>query len=226
MPRWYGRHLVRQSDGMSPLPTPARASIGMAAAAISAARELPRKLVELPVIAAGTALQLSLRAQQQYAEFIARGDEILGQLRGIPDEPPSWATFDESPAAETRSSDRSRPATAEASQVGELTDAIEGEAMAELLEAEALAALEDAETDHIAEALDTAALATERPLEPPAGKAAAKKAATKKAPAAPRNSRTAASGEASESPNSGEPPDTPPVGEKPTAGVDTDLPRD
>ena len=141
MPRWYGRHLVRQSDGMSPLPTPARASIGMAAAAISAARELPRKLVELPVIAAGTALQLSLRAQQQYAEFIARGDEILGQLRGIPDEPPSWATFDESPAAETRSSDRSRPATAEASQVGELTDAIEGEAMAELLEAEALAAL-------------------------------------------------------------------------------------
>ena len=198
----------------------------MAAAAISAARELPRKLVELPVIAAGTALQLSLRAQQQYAEFIARGDEILGQLRGIPDEPPSWATFDESPPAETRSSDRSRPATAEASQVGELTDAIEGEAMAELLEAEALAALEDAEADRIAEALDTAALATERPLEPPAGKAAAKKAATKKAPAAPRNSRTAASGEASESPNSSEPPDTPPVGEKPTAGVDTDLPRD
>jgi hypothetical protein len=198
----------------------------MAAAAISAARELPRKLVELPVIAAGTALQLSLRAQQQYAEFIARGDEILGQLRGIPDEPPSWATFDESPPAETRSSDRSRPATAEASQVGELTDAIEGEAMAELLEAEALAVLEDAEADRIAEALDTAALATERPLEPPAGKAAAKKAAAKKAPAGPRNSRTAASGEASESPNSSEPPDTPPVGEKPTAGVDTDLPRD
>jgi hypothetical protein len=217
---------VRQSDAMSPLPTPARASIGMAAAAISAARELPRKLVELPVIAVGTALQLSLRAQQQYAEFIAKGDEILGQLRGIPDEPPSWATFDESPAAETRSSDRSSPATAEASQAGELTDAIEGEAMAELLEAEALAALEDAEADRIAEALDTAALATERPLEPPAGKAAAKKAAAKKAPAAPRNSRTAASGEASESPNSSEPPDTPPVGEKPTAGVDTDLPRD
>ena len=198
----------------------------MAAAAISAARELPRKLVELPVIAAGTALQLSLRAQQQYAEFIARGDEILGQLRGIPDEPPSWATFDESPAAETRSSDRSGSATAPASQVGELTDAIEGEAMAELLEAEALAALEDAEADRIAEALDTAALATERPLGPPAGKAAAKKAAAKKAPAAPRNSRTAASGEGSESPNGSEPPDTPPVGEIPTAGVDTDLPRD
>ena len=198
----------------------------MAAAAISAARELPRKLVELPVIAAGTALQLSLRAQQQYAEFIARGDEILGQLRGIPEEPPPWATFDESPAAEPRSSDLSRPATAEASQVGELTDAIEGEAMAELLEAEALAAVEDAEADRIAEALDTAALATQRPLGPPAGKAAAKKAAAKKAPVAPRNSRTAASGEASESPDSSEPPDTPPAGEKPTAGVDTDLPRD
>ena len=55
--------------------------------------------------------------------------------------------------------------------------------MAELLEAEALAALEDAEADSIAEALDTAALAIERPLGPPAGKAAAKKAAAKKAPA-------------------------------------------
>jgi hypothetical protein len=98
--------------------------------------------------------------------------------------------------------------------------------MAELLEAEALAALEDAEADGIAEALDTAALATDRPLGPPAGKAAAKKAAAKKAPATPRNSPTAAAGETSESPNGSEPPGTPPVGENPTAGVDTDLPRD
>ena len=73
--------------------------------AVSTARELPRKLVELPVLAASTALQISLRAQQQYAELTARGDEILGQLRGTR-RAAAWATFDESPAAEPRSSDR------------------------------------------------------------------------------------------------------------------------
>ncbi len=82
---------------MSPLPTPARASIGLAAIAISSVRESPRKLVEVPVIAVGTVLQLSLRAQQRYAELVARGDEVLDHLRGVPEEPPSWATFDEAP---------------------------------------------------------------------------------------------------------------------------------
>ena len=216
---------MRQSDGMSPLPTSVRASIGLAAVAVSTARELPRKIVELPVIAAGAALQISLRAQQQYAELIAKGDDILGQLRGIPDEPPSWATFDESPAAEPPSGDRVRPVTATSPQAADLADAIEEEAIAELLEAEALAALEDAEADSIAEALDTAALAVERPLGPPASKTAAKKARPK-SPAAPRNSRTSASGETSESPNGSEPPETPPAGGTPALGVDPDLPRD
>lgn len=215
---------------MSPLPTSVRASIGLAAVAVSTARELPRKIVELPVIAAGAALQISLRAQQQYAELIARGDDILGQLRGIPDEPPSWATFDESPAAEPPSGDRVRPVAARSPQAADLADAIEEEAIAELLEAEALAALEDAEADSIAEALDTAALdtaalAVERPLGPPASKTAAKKARPK-SPAAPRNSRTSASGETSESPNGSEPPETPPAGGAPAPGVDPDLPRD
>ena len=216
---------MRQSDGMSPLPTSVRASIGLAAVAVSTARELPRKIVELPVIAAGAALQISLRAQQQYAELIAKGDDILGQLRGIPDEPPSWATFDESPAAEPPSGDRVRPVTAASPQAADLADAIEEEAIAELLEAEALAALEDAEADSIAEALDTAALAVERPLGPPASKTAAKKARPK-SPAAPRDSRTSASGETSESPNGTEPPETPPAGGTPAPGVDPDLPRD
>jgi hypothetical protein len=211
---------------MSPLPTSVRASIGLAAVAVSTARELPRKIVELPVIAAGAALQISLRAQQQYAELIAKGDDILGQLRGIPDEPPSWATFDESPAAEPPSGDRVRPVTTATSpQAADLADAIEEEAIAELLEAEALAALEDAEADSIAEALDTAALAVERPLGPPASKTAAKKARPK-SPAAPRDSRTSASGETSESPNGTEPPETPPAGGTPAPGVDPDLPRD
>ena len=213
---------MRQSDGMSPLPTSVRASIGLAAVAVSAARELPRKVVELPVIAAGAALQISLRAQQQYAELIAKGDDVLGQLRGIPDEPPSWATFDESPVTEPPD-DHVRPVTAKSSLGADLADAIEEEAMAELLEAEALAALEDAEADRIAEALDTAALAVERPLGPPASKTAAKKARPK-TPAAPRNSKTSASGETSESPNGGESPETPPTRDSPAP--EPDLPRD
>ena len=215
---------MRQSDGMSPLPTSVRASIGLAAVAVSAARELPRKVVELPVIAAGAALQISLRAQQQYAELIAKGDDVLGQLRGIPEEPPSWATFDEAPAAPPPPGDRVRPLSPRSSQGADLADAIEEEAMAELLEAEALAALEDAEADRIAEALETAALAVERPLGPPAGKTAAKKVRPK-TPAAPRNSRTSASGEKSASPKRSE-PETPPTGDAPAPDVDPDLPRD
>jgi hypothetical protein len=210
---------------MSPLPTSVRASIGLAAVAVSAARELPRKVVELPVIAAGAALQISLRAQQQYAELIAKGDDVLGQLRGIPEEPPSWATFDESPAAPPPSGDHARPVTAHSSQDADLADAIEEEAMAELLEAEALAALEDAEEDRIAEALDTAALAVERPLGSPADKTAGK-TARPKSPAAPRNSRTSASGETSESPNGSESPETLPADDAPAADMDPGLPRD
>ena len=143
---------------MSPLPTPARASIGLAAIAISSVRESPRKLVEVPVIAVGTVLQLSLRAQQRYAELVARGDEVLDHLRGAPEEPPSWATFDEAPA-EPGSVGDPRAAATTAAAATDLADALEEEALAELLEAEALAVLEEAEAENLAEAIDTADLA-------------------------------------------------------------------
>jgi hypothetical protein len=152
---------VRQASGMSPLPTPARASIGLAAITVSAARELPRKLVDLPVIAAGTAIQVSLRAQQRYAELIAKGDEVLSQLHGIPEEPPSWATFDEAPDTDAPGVGAGETAVGAAWQEVDLADALEEEAVAELLEAEALAALEDTEAERLAEALDLSALAAE-----------------------------------------------------------------
>lgn len=79
---------------MPQLPTPLRAAIGLAAAALDEARNLPDKAIELPMLAVSTALQMSLRAQQRYAHFAAKGDEILNR-REPTDEPPPWATFDD-----------------------------------------------------------------------------------------------------------------------------------
>jgi hypothetical protein len=88
---------------MAPLPTPVRAALGLAANAVDAARTLPDRVVELPVLAVSTALQISLRAQQRYTELALRGDELIGRLHAPPEEPPSWATFDdEVPPAPTR----------------------------------------------------------------------------------------------------------------------------
>lgn len=83
---------------MSTIPTPLRAALGLVADAVDAARTLPERAVELPVLAVSAALQLSLRAQQRYAELTLRGDELLGRLHAPPEEPPSWATFDDDPA--------------------------------------------------------------------------------------------------------------------------------
>jgi hypothetical protein len=86
-----------QAVSMStPIPPPLRAAAGLAALAIDTARKVPQQLVGLPVLAVSTALQASLKAQQTYAGLIARGDEVLGQLRSHDDAP--WARFDEEPA--------------------------------------------------------------------------------------------------------------------------------
>jgi hypothetical protein len=79
---------------MPPLPTPFRAAIGLAASMLDEARHLPDKAIELPMLAVSRALQLSMRAQQRYATYAARGDELLaGRFTG--DEPPEWAKFDD-----------------------------------------------------------------------------------------------------------------------------------
>jgi len=84
---------------MSPsIPMPLRAAAGLAAAAIDEARRLPDRLVGLPVLAVSTALQVSLKAQQRYAELVARGDHLLEQLRGQQQGTPAWARFDDEEA--------------------------------------------------------------------------------------------------------------------------------
>ncbi|HST64267.1 MAG TPA: lipid droplet-associated protein [Mycobacteriales bacterium] len=81
----------------TPIPPPLRAAAGLAALAIDNARKAPQRLVGLPVLAVSAALQASLKAQQTYAGLVARGDEVLGQLRGHQDAP-AWARFDEDDA--------------------------------------------------------------------------------------------------------------------------------
>ncbi len=80
------------------LPPPVRAVAGLAARTLDEARRLPNRLVSLPVLAAGAAMQASLRLQQEYAGLVARGDELILALRGRSDEAPPWATFDDDAA--------------------------------------------------------------------------------------------------------------------------------
>jgi hypothetical protein len=86
--------------GMSTLPGPLRAALGVVATVLDEARALPEKAPELPMTALTTALQYSLRAQQRYADLMVRGDELVGRIRGVPDEAPAWAKFDDDPATE------------------------------------------------------------------------------------------------------------------------------
>ncbi len=76
------------------LPGPLRAAVGLAATAATEAKHLPDRAIELPMLVVSSALQASLRAQQRYARFTARGDEVLNR-RTPTAQPPSWATFDE-----------------------------------------------------------------------------------------------------------------------------------
>lgn len=81
---------------MPSLPMPFRAAVGLAARAAEETRHLPDRAVELPMLAVSTVLQMSLRLQQHYAMLAAKGDEVLNR-RPPTDEPPEWATFDDSP---------------------------------------------------------------------------------------------------------------------------------
>lgn len=88
---------------MPNIPTPIRAALGLAAAAVDEARKLPETLPQavstVPMVAISTAMQASLRVQQHIAALASRGDEVLSQLRGTSAEPPTWAKFDDPPAA-------------------------------------------------------------------------------------------------------------------------------
>ncbi|MCG8919966.1 lipid droplet-associated protein [Actinokineospora sp. PR83] len=96
---------------MKPLPLPVRLAAGLAATAVERARDLPRRIIGLPVTIASQALQASMRVQQQVTELAVKGDEALALLRPV-EESPEWATFDEDvdPIAPPAAADPRRPA--------------------------------------------------------------------------------------------------------------------
>jgi hypothetical protein len=157
-----------QAVSMStPIPPPLRAAAGLAALTIDTARKVPQQLVGLPVLAVSTALQASLKAQQTYAALIARGDEVLGQLRRRDDAP--WARFDdddEPVGARPQSAFDAAPEPAEAADG--VADALAADPhAADALAADALAA-EDLSDALTAEAAEEVALVeeVERDLDP------------------------------------------------------------
>jgi hypothetical protein len=169
---------------MAQIPTPLRAALGLVANAIEGARTLPDKAVELPVMVVSTALQFSLRAQQRYAEFTLRGDELIGRLRGLPDEPPPWATFDDEPGnaateAELGTDDAAIAAAAESP-----------EQVAAELRAESDAAATGADSlpaPIVVEHPDANATAARGPAQPGAAKSATKQPRTRKAATAKKD---------------------------------------
>lgn len=92
---------------MKSLPLPLRVAAGLAATAVEQARDLPARIVGLPVTVASQALQLSMRVQQQVTALAIKGDEALAALRPV-EETPEWATFDED--LDVSGYDLSRPA--------------------------------------------------------------------------------------------------------------------
>jgi len=79
-------------------PFPVRVSVGLVVAGVEQLRKLPGELPTLGVTAAGQAMRLSMRVQQEFADLATRGDEVLSLIGGQPAENPSWATFDEEDA--------------------------------------------------------------------------------------------------------------------------------
>jgi len=138
-----------QAVSMStPIPPPLRAAAGLAALTIDAARKVPQQLVGLPVLAVSTALQASLKAQQTYAGLIARGDEVLGQLRRHEDAP--WARFDEDEPAAGRPPSAFDAAPEPAEAADGVADALAVEDLSDALTAEAaeeVALIEQVERD-------------------------------------------------------------------------------
>ena len=138
-----------QAVSMStPIPPPLRAAAGLAALTIDAARKVPQQLVGLPVLVVSTALQASLKAQQTYAGLIARGDDVLGQLRRHEDAP--WARFDEDEPAAGRPPSAFDAAPEPAEAADGVADALAVEDLSDALTAEAaeeVALIEQVERD-------------------------------------------------------------------------------
>lgn len=77
------------------LPLPVRVAAGLLATGLDRLSQLPRDLPALPVTVAGHAVRASMRVQQEIAELVGRGDELLAGITSRPAEHPAWARFDD-----------------------------------------------------------------------------------------------------------------------------------
>jgi hypothetical protein len=108
------------------IPEVVRAAAGLAATVLDEARKVPEVLPGLPVRVIGLAMQQAMKVQQQYAAFVARGDELFTGLRG--EDEPGLATFDDDEPATIRgfrdsAFDRAGGGTADTPTAYTVTDA-------------------------------------------------------------------------------------------------------
>lgn len=66
----------------SPLPTPVAAAIGLLPAVLDQVRALPRKAVQLPVVAISNTLTTAAVVRREYVDLAERGEQLVARLRG------------------------------------------------------------------------------------------------------------------------------------------------
>ena len=80
---------------MATAPYGVRLLLGAAVTAIEETRKLPQTILTYPMTIASQIAHLVMKVQQDVADLVNRGDEMLESLFPPKDEQPEWATFDE-----------------------------------------------------------------------------------------------------------------------------------
>jgi hypothetical protein len=80
---------------MPTAPYGVRLLVGAAVTALEETRRLPQTILTYPMTVASQIAQLVMKMQQDVADLVNRGDEMLEHLFPPKDEQPEWATFDE-----------------------------------------------------------------------------------------------------------------------------------
>ncbi len=64
------------------VPTPLAAALGLVPTVLDHARQLPGKVVQLPIIAVASALTALDKAKREYDELAGRGEKLVARVRG------------------------------------------------------------------------------------------------------------------------------------------------
>lgn len=80
---------------MATAPYGVRLLVGAAVTAIEETRKIPQTILTYPMTVASQIAHLVMKVQQDVADLVIKGDEILDSLFPPKDEQPEWATFDE-----------------------------------------------------------------------------------------------------------------------------------